>query len=67
MASYAAAIRDALGIDPEIETGARGQFDVLVNGSTVISRQGGLLALLLRKPWPDSDAVVDAVRSAIQG
>jgi hypothetical protein len=32
----------------------------------VVSRKGGLLAMLLRKPWPELDEVVAAVRRASQ-
>ena len=42
----------------------RGQFDVLVDGETVVSRKGGLIAMVLRKPWPDEADVVEAVRAA---
>ena len=42
----------------------RGQFDILVDGRTVVSRKGGLLAKLFRKPWPNPEDVVAAVREA---
>ena len=44
--------------------GRRGQFEIRVGGRVVIERKGGLLAKLLGKPWPDSEAVVNAVRAA---
>ncbi len=65
MASYAKAIRDSLDVEVQAELGSKGQFDVLVNGQIVVSRKGGLLALLFRKPWPSEAAVVRAVQSAI--
>ncbi len=64
MASYAAAIREALDVEPAIVTGVRGQFDVLVDGRTVVSRKGGLFAMIMRKPWPSMLEVVKAVRMA---
>ncbi len=64
MASYVTAIQDSLEIDVKTELGIKGQFDVTVNGDTVVSRQGGLVALVLRKPWPSESDVVTAVRSA---
>jgi len=64
VASYATAIRDSLGIDVETKLGSKGQFDVTVNGNAVVSRQGGLIALITRKPWPSETEVVAAVRSA---
>ena len=42
----------------------RGQFEVLVDGRSVVSRKGGLIAKLLGKPWPDPEDVVAAVRDA---
>jgi hypothetical protein len=35
-----------------------------VNGRSVASRKGGLLAKLMNKPWPSEQEVVDAVRKA---
>ena len=46
-------------------THRRGQFDILVDGRMVVSRKGGLLAKLLRKPWPSPEDVVAAVVEAV--
>ena len=43
----------------------RGQFDILVDGRVVVTRKGGLLAKLFKKPWPSEDEVVAAVRAAV--
>ena len=59
-------IQDALGIPVELEKGRRGQFDILVDGRPVISRKGGILAKLMRKPWPTDEEVLRAVRKARQ-
>ena len=48
----------------ELEEGRRGQFDVLVEGRTVVSRKGGLIAKFVRRPWPEHEDVVAAVRAA---
>jgi len=64
VASYATAIREALSVEVETELGSRGQFDVVVDGSNVVSRKGGLVAMLFRKPWPSEEEVVAAVKSA---
>jgi len=46
-----------------IEVGARGQFDVVVDGTRIISREKGLLRRLLRRGgWPDEDEVVAEIR-----
>ena len=44
--------------------GRRGQFDVLVGGRVVVTRKGGLIAKFTKRPWPDPDDVVAAVRTA---
>jgi hypothetical protein len=60
--SLAARIKDKLGIDAAIEVGARGQFDVVVDGETIASRERGLLTRLFRGGgWPDEDEVVAAL------
>jgi hypothetical protein len=43
-----------------------GQFDVLVDGRVVVTRKGGLLAKLVRRPWPKAEQVVAAVREAMR-
>jgi len=65
-ASFAALIRDRLSVPVELEKGRFGQFDVIVNGRSIVSRKGGLLARLLNRPWPESEAVVVAVRQAMR-
>ncbi len=65
MASYAAAIQEKLHVEPELQKGDIGQFDVVVDGVTVVSRKGGLLAKLLRKPWPEIDDVVAKVQARL--
>jgi len=41
-----------------------GQFEIVVDGRTVVSRKGGLIAKLLGRPWPSDEDVVKAVREA---
>ena len=41
-----------MGAEVRFEDGRRGQFDILVDGKLVVTRKGGLLAKLFRKPWP---------------
>lgn len=64
MASYAAEIKEKLGFEPTLTKGKIGQFDVVVDERTVVSRKGGLLAMIMRKPWPSHDDVVAAVAEA---
>jgi hypothetical protein len=49
----------------ELEKGRQGQFDVMVNGRIVASRKGGLIAKLVKRPFPPVDDVVAAVRNAL--
>jgi len=48
-----------------IESGSRGQFDVYVGKQMVVTRKGGLLALLMKKPWPSVSSVVEAIKCSI--
>jgi hypothetical protein len=57
-------IRERLDIPVELVKGRFGQFEVLVNGQTVASRKGGLVAKLLKRPWPDEEEVIAAIRRA---
>ncbi len=50
-----------------MEKGKRGQFEVRVDGQTVVSRKGGLVAKLTGRSWPEADDVLHAVREAIGG
>ena len=43
----------------------RGLFEVRVDGRKVLERKGGLIAKLTSRPWPTSDQVTEAVRSAL--
>jgi hypothetical protein len=55
-----------VGLPVELERGRVGQFEVLVNGRSVASRKGGLIAKILNRPWPSGEEVVAAVRTAMQ-
>lgn len=47
-----------------LSKGRFGQFDVLVDGRVVLTRKGGLIAKLLKRPWPSDDEVLAAVRGS---
>jgi hypothetical protein len=38
---------------------------VIVNGRSVASRKGGLIAKVLGRPWPSDDEILEAVRAAM--
>lgn len=42
--------------------GKTGQFDVVVDGETVASRQGNILVRAFGGGWPDEAKVVDLLR-----
>lgn len=52
----------ATGITPTLAVGARGQFDVLVDGSVIASRDKGFLTRILGGGWPDPEDVVEKVK-----
>ena len=55
----AVAIKDALGTDVELIEGGRGEFTVWV-GDRKVSKKGLIF-------FPDNDAIVTAVREAMNG
>lgn len=50
-----------------MQKGRTGQFEILVDGRTVLARKGGLIAKLTGRPWPTDDDVLKAVRGATGG
>lgn len=45
-----------------IEVGKTGQFDIVVDGETIASRQGNILTRVLGGGWPDEAKVVEELR-----
>ena len=56
-------MKKEIGVDTELEVGRTGQFDVLVDGDVIASREAGFLTRLLGGGWPDPATVVAAVRA----
>jgi hypothetical protein len=50
-----------------IEVGKSGQFDVVVDGETIASRQGNILTRVLGGGWPDEAKVVEELRRRAAG
>jgi len=50
-------------VSTELVVGARGQFEVQVDGQTVARRGGGTLARFFGAGWPSAADVVAAVRA----
>lgn len=48
-----------------MKAGRVGQLDILVDGRTVISRKGGLIARLVGRPYPEDAEVLTAMRAAM--
>lgn len=64
--SLAAKLERELDIHADLEVGGSGQFDVLVDGALVASKERGLLSRLLgRGDFPDEAATVRAIRSKL--
>jgi hypothetical protein len=55
-------VKKETGVDTDLQVGRTGQFDVLIDGEVVASREKGFLTRLLGGGWPDPRSVVDAVR-----
>jgi predicted Rdx family selenoprotein len=53
-----------LQVPVTLEPGRFGQFEVRVDGRTVLERKGGLIAKLTGKPWPSDADILAAVRGA---
>ena len=51
-------IKDRLDIDVPLNEGKRGQFDVIIDGDVIASREGGFFNKVFRKGWPDPEDVV---------
>ena len=58
MASFAALVTERLGIEPVLEAGVRGQFDVLADDELVVSRGGNWFTRRLGAGWPDFETVI---------
>ena len=58
-------VQESIGVPVELVDGRWGQFEVEVDGTTVLSRKGGLIAKFTGRPWPSDDDVVSAVREAL--
>lgn len=56
-------IKQRLGIDPEVEAGRTGQFDVLADGETVARRGGNFFTRKFGAGYPDFEEVVGALES----
>lgn len=57
---------EATGVESELEVGALGQYDVVIDGEVVASRGRGLFTRLLGGGWPDPGHVVEIVRERAQ-
>ena len=49
-------------MDAQLEKGDSGQFDVIVDGSVVARRTGGLWNKLMGGGWPDEEDVVQKLQ-----
>jgi len=63
VASFAALVKQRLGIEPTLEAGKRGQFDVIADGETIASRGGNWFTRRLGAGWPDFESVIVTLES----
>lgn len=57
-ASFAADIKDRLGVEAEILPAGIGVFDVIVDGEPIAKRGGNWLTRPLGAGWPDFEALL---------
>jgi hypothetical protein len=60
-ASFAAAIKQRLGVEPILIPGKTGQFDVVVDGEKISERGGNMLTRMFGAGYPDLDSVVEQI------
>ncbi len=66
MAGLAAHIEDALDVKVSRQQGKPGQFDVLVDGEVVASRNGSMLKRVLGGGWPDPEEVIATIEAKLR-
>ena len=62
-----ALIQERLGLQAAMTPGKIGQYDVLLDGEVIASRERGLLKRLLGGGWPDPEAIVDEIQRRHEG
>ena len=55
-------IKDQLSVEPLLKPGAKGQFDIVVDGQTVAQRGGNFLTRSLGAGYPDLDTVMARIK-----
>lgn len=57
-----ALIKQRLGIEATMRTGTTGQFDIVINGKTVLQRGGNVITRMFGAGYPDFDQVLNIVK-----
>jgi hypothetical protein len=57
-----ALIRNQLGIEPSLKPGAKGQFDIILDGRTVAQRGGNFLTRSFGAGYPDLEMVMARIK-----
>jgi hypothetical protein len=60
-----ALIKERLSVDAAMRPGGVGQFDVTVDGNTVLTRGGNWITRMIGAGYPDFDAVIDLLTKHI--
>jgi len=61
--SLVALIKEKLGANAQMRPGATGQFEVLVDGKSIVQRGGNWLTRSFGAGYPDFDRVVDLLKA----
>lgn len=57
-----ALIKERLGIETTMKTGTTGQFDVVINGKTVLQRGGNVITRMFGVGYPEFEQVLNIVK-----
>lgn len=60
--SLVALIKERLGIEATMKTGTTGQFDVVINGKTILQRGGNVITRMFGAGYPDFEQVLNIVK-----
>jgi hypothetical protein len=58
-------MKDRLAIDATLRTGSRGQFDVTVDGETLVTRGGNAFTRRFGAGYPSFDDVISRVQARL--
>ena len=58
-------IREQLGIEPKLTAGRTGQFEVIADGETVVTRGGNFITRKFGMGYPPAEEIVDMLQQRL--